>query len=469
MPIFIYICIFIFLAQVLHYWPHVTDDAFIFFRYADHFAEGEGLRWNLDGKAVEGFSSPLWVLILGGLQWIHLDMIVGAKLLGMMSILSTWGLMLYIFYQEACRDFLPILVFLCLGNLYYWSLSGMETGLYTFLLLGSACALQYRWCAIFLPLMALARPEGFFILIVMSFTWWIYSRKSRTDLIWIWIIPLSYFIFRIGYYHDVLPNTYYAKVGAPLLSRISTGGPYTLTVLLSLIPCYWGVRKSINPIVLGLGIVLLLELILVLLGGGDWMNWGRLLIPMFPIVFVLLMIGSKNHRYLLITLLLFVPFLTPWKAWLAIGKGKTLPIAGFQEGSLYQSSQTIAMDIQKHLPKGGVIAINHAGFLPYYLPKHHFVDMTGLNDWYIAHEVTGGLHQKHDADYVLSHKPDLIVFNSLLKPTQKNLNLQYWEGETALLEHQNFQSHYKPTPGFYERIRYGGGKAYIVLFYRKTD
>jgi hypothetical protein len=39
------------------------DDAYIFFVYADNFANGNGMVYNVDSERVEGFSSMLWLLL----------------------------------------------------------------------------------------------------------------------------------------------------------------------------------------------------------------------------------------------------------------------------------------------------------------------------------------------------------------------------------------------------------------------
>jgi len=65
-----------------------------------------------------------------------------------------------------------------------------------------------------------------------------------------------------------------------------------------------------------------------------------------------------------------------------------------------------------------LIAVNPAGCLPYYssLPA---IDMLGLNDSYIAHHLPSDMghgfigHELGDGDYVLSRKPDIIVFCEL--------------------------------------------------------
>ena len=45
-----------------HSWLSI-DDANIFFRYAENFIESGKLIWNLDEGPIEGYSSPLWLLI----------------------------------------------------------------------------------------------------------------------------------------------------------------------------------------------------------------------------------------------------------------------------------------------------------------------------------------------------------------------------------------------------------------------
>ena len=180
---------------------------------------------------------------------------------------------------------------------------------------------------------------------------------------------------------------------------------------------------------------------------------------------------ARGYRFLIVFMYFLFPYCTPPKAWPALIQGKKLPTAGFQEGGLYDISKDIALDIRTNLPDGATIAINHAGFLPYLLSEYTFVDMTGLNDGFIAHHAKGGLHQKYDVEYVLSRTPDLVVFNSFAKPEGKQISLNYWVGETALYEHPEFQKQYQMLPMYYERERFGGGKAYILLFsrYSNTD
>ena len=59
------------LFVLLYAW--IMDDAYVYFRYVDNWIiHGEGLVWN-PGEYVEGFSSPIWPLVLGAFRFLHFD------------------------------------------------------------------------------------------------------------------------------------------------------------------------------------------------------------------------------------------------------------------------------------------------------------------------------------------------------------------------------------------------------------
>ena len=57
------------------------DDGFITLRYARHLAEGLGPVWNRTGTPVEGFSSPLHLLLVAALLRFHLPAIFALRIL----------------------------------------------------------------------------------------------------------------------------------------------------------------------------------------------------------------------------------------------------------------------------------------------------------------------------------------------------------------------------------------------------
>src|SRR6266550_207763 len=70
-------------------WRVTLDDAYITFRYARHLAEGYGLgAWNHTGEHVEGYSSPLWMLLLAGAAWLGVDVRIASKVLGTAAALT---------------------------------------------------------------------------------------------------------------------------------------------------------------------------------------------------------------------------------------------------------------------------------------------------------------------------------------------------------------------------------------------
>src|SRR5262245_34153742 len=56
---------YIFFVRFYYPFPSTVEDSFILFRYADHFAAGYGLSWNLGGSRAQGLTGVLWVVLLG--------------------------------------------------------------------------------------------------------------------------------------------------------------------------------------------------------------------------------------------------------------------------------------------------------------------------------------------------------------------------------------------------------------------
>ena len=76
----------LFALSAWHFAPHQGDDGFIFLRYAQRLASGHGLGFT-DGVApVEGYSSPLWLLLLTGPAALGVDLVVAVKVLSALSV-----------------------------------------------------------------------------------------------------------------------------------------------------------------------------------------------------------------------------------------------------------------------------------------------------------------------------------------------------------------------------------------------
>jgi hypothetical protein len=120
------------LARVAAAWPFSTDDAFISLRYARHLLDGHGLVWNVGDAPVEGYSNFAYVLVaalFGALG--ELD-IAPLKLLGCAGLLAT-GYLQWAIARRFVRPLpalLPFAIYTLERGSFWWSVSGLETGVY---------------------------------------------------------------------------------------------------------------------------------------------------------------------------------------------------------------------------------------------------------------------------------------------------------------------------------------------------
>jgi len=113
--------------------------------------------------------------------------------------------------------------------------------------------------------------------------------------------------------------------------------------------------------------------------------------------------------------------------------------------------------------KGKTIAVNSAGAIPYYF-KNTAIDMLGLNDVHIAHtkstveikETKATGHERHDGRYVLSKRPDYIVFGSASNPRLM------FPGDLEIFQDERFIRDYEPVI-----IRALTGEGWLFVYYRR--
>jgi hypothetical protein len=211
--------------------PYLVDDAFIFFRYADNFARGHGLVYN-PGDPVEGYTSPLWAFTLGAAARAGLPLIETAQWtgigLGVLTLVLTGDIARRLFPRSLVAVLPPL--FLATNRTFcIWSVEGMETKLFG----ASVSAMLWIWMRFGpgapevrgLPLLGLAgavtvlsRPEGaMFVALLAPFAVAQAVREHRilrgiADAAMFVVIIASHLAFRWVTYHDLLPNTFYAKV-----------------------------------------------------------------------------------------------------------------------------------------------------------------------------------------------------------------------------------------------------------------
>lgn len=236
-------------------WPFSTDDAYVPLRYAQHWAEGEGLVWNPGEAPVEGYSSFTYLVlatlsIVAGLPPMLVLKVVGVLSL-MVCCLLTWRLACH-FVNRSVACIAPALFSATKGSI-WWSVSGLETLFYGALALGSVFCFLRNWTrqgkrvmparrcstwlvssAVLAALAAMTRPEGPIIgaalVAVGGIQLLIMARQEGRDsgarlLLKLGLRDLAlfslifslifgaYFLWRYDYYGRLFANTVYCKHG----------------------------------------------------------------------------------------------------------------------------------------------------------------------------------------------------------------------------------------------------------------
>lgn len=227
------------------YWT-LVDDAMISMRYAANVAGGHGVVWNAGDAPVEGISNFGWMLWMVLPHLMELPpaqislfvMLTGAVvLLGLivavkraMQALEATDLATAIACW-AVAFFFPIV---------FWTLRGMEVGLLT-LIAVAATTTTLRMQPAFTPLRAVTLGTLVLLgvavrldfgaqaapLIAFAAYCAYTQRRGRSFAILSGIVVLgvlTYVSFKLWYFGDVYPNTYYLKLtGVSLLARLKVG------------------------------------------------------------------------------------------------------------------------------------------------------------------------------------------------------------------------------------------------------
>jgi len=210
-------CLLVGLVLVVRYrW--LMDDAFVYFRYIDNFLFLKvGLVYNA-GEYVEGFSSPGWLMILLLLRSLRVGFDVIVLGLGLVCYaLFAYGLV--VLNRRLAPSGSPVINLpLALTATNYSVMSYFTGGLETALLQPLAVAFglfavypRSRFLQVVVALSPLVRHE----LILPALVALLVARRvpgAIRNLVCVSTVALGVWgLFRVDYYADLLPNTFYLK------------------------------------------------------------------------------------------------------------------------------------------------------------------------------------------------------------------------------------------------------------------
>lgn len=415
-----------------------TDDPFITYRYAANLLAGHGPVFNV-GERVEGFSSPLHLLLMALLLKIapSVDILFKAKLLGLvLAALALWqtGRLARAAGLSDGEGLLAQVLVAVNNNFALAAVNGMETTLAVCLVLGSVLTfgreIEGRGglrSAGLLFLALSARPEAALLFAVLLLVRVILTVRRRLPwwdaLGWASVFLLltaGMLLARFAYYGQVVPNTYDAKQVTPQYAW--QWGPLYLLHPLSPVRVAWDYLRFPGPLwstqwqalgttvfwglaLLGsvrrgwwagaLSAIILAQMAFVLHFGGDWMPGWRFVVPVLPLLAVLQVQGLGRLRghgpvrtvaapALAISLWIVCAFVSPHDPWsnarFSTASADLLP-ADNALGRKWIATDGYIHDV---LPPGGVIAYSEMGYAGYHNPDKTFIDVRGLTDREIA-------------------------------------------------------------------------------------
>jgi arabinofuranosyltransferase len=226
----------------------VLDDVYITASHARTLVNGGGPLWYEGAPRVEGFSSPLWLIVLAAL---HLnpaleDYVLGVHVLivNLVVLLALGAVMSVVIGDRDAEHRLTrpswgkwlVLVLLQLTSVshHYWTGAGFETGLTALLALGAfalaggpASARRATSIGLLLGTAFWSRMDSVLLCWPVLGVMWFERRWRRliprTAALWI-ALAAFLFVSRRAYFGEWLPNTYYLKAtGWALGDRLIQG------------------------------------------------------------------------------------------------------------------------------------------------------------------------------------------------------------------------------------------------------
>lgn len=468
------------LITLLFDWYHLSswmvDDAAISLAYAQNLVAHGILVHQLGMPPVEGFSNPLWVFILAAANLFTPDPDV-AKWLGML-LLIVGVIRLAFSTPDSVSGPLASLLLMTQPSLHIWSHGGLENSLLLVLVIewliqSRALALtgntrRAYTVAILTGLISITRPEGICVLgpfVVAVFM--VRSSLKPSQLISVAtlaiLIPGAYLIFRILYFDDVLPNTYYAKGGAELrriadiffldphlLNKVTnlagsvSGAILSIPLLILIVVCCYKAFLSTTPYTKIVAFHFLTWFIVYLIMRDDWMPEFRFATPFYISLYVLLTetLTGQAGRFLVATIIMIqlVPFTN------RIIEFSQSPPISIEEVKLNSheyvkiaKSMGISRPLVLTADIGGLLLENEVDVL----------DLGMLCDRTIAHAIGEGSsdsNQQAFLDYVFEKRPDIIDIKA------------YHSYISGLQYDSRFYAYYSPLSTYVDswiRQRYG--------------
>ncbi len=427
----------------------LQDDTYIGLRYSRNFANGSGLVYN-QGERVEGYTNFSWIMLSSIPFVLNINPIIFIRFLSAISALYAIymvGVLARILANgRPWSAFIASFLFASIPFTMAEAAMGLETLFYTAIVLSALVrylkenedvSKKGYYSGLILALCSLTRPETIAIVLFLVFIDIFQLRKSncsrskKQQILSRWLaysVPvLSHLTFRSLYYGDIVPNTFYAKVGGGT-NAFLRGLGYIKSYFMDVLPLYIALflltifakfKRVIKFefVILLFVLFVIFNLVYIMYVGGDFKPSNRFFVLLSAIV-VAIFAGIVSALFKRFNRKLEIFFM--FAVVLLISAGNYI-----QGGKVRNFAQRRAEVLPYHIIVGNWLkssfdtdtwlATGNAGVLPY-VSEFPTIDMHGLCDKTIAKRSISGMglatpgHEKGDGLYVLSRHPDIILF-----------------------------------------------------------
>jgi hypothetical protein len=261
----------------------------------------------------------------------------------------------------------------------------------------------------------LARPDANLVLVPIVADAFASRRGAWGRLAGFALVAVPYHAWRVWTYGDLLPNTFYVKVGGTLAS-LARGTFYVndflgveLGLVLLLAVGVFAGERLLAPGARALPLYLLVHVLYVIAVGGDVFQGFRFFAPVLPVLACCAGMALDEMRRGVAAGVVAIAI----HLGAIVGNNQLT-----QSGEISDVGERIGKWLRVCAPPDAVLATNIAGAVPFY-SRLQTIDTLGLNDRHIARREMPAMgegkagHEKGDGAYVLSRAPDYVVFGAL--------------------------------------------------------
>lgn len=466
------------LVAAAHAWTFLgagpIDDAYILFRYSAMAAAGEGFVFN-PGQLVEGFSSPLWTVLLAVAAKLGLDLPGTAQVIGLASSFAVahglarvgelLNLRLGALAPAGLAAASPAIAFHAGNGLSSVFLAALLVTWLRLLLSAERRDRSSVPAALVLGLACLTRQEV--LVFALPFVLRALARRQWLAGLLPYAIAALWFAFRYATYGELLPATHAAKrlpflvdlgYGLAYLGRGTLESGVGLMVVLATVVA---VTRTDGWRVVAGGF--LLHCAVVVHVGGDFVPLGRFFVPVLPVGFALGVLGTgelvgriraaaagegeARSSIGAIGAVVLTIVALQWTQWMRPDL--------FGERSFFVDRwERLGRYFGEHCEAGTKVALSPVGAFGYYseLP---IVDVLGITSGEMADvepdlDVVLKGHHRYNGPRVLAYEPDIVLLGNCVRmPGSGRLFINPWERDLFLSE--AFQRDYvhmlAPIPG----------------------